>query len=241
MENTTKIRGNAKMVAHRGLSGIERENTASAFIAAANRSYYGIETDIHRTADGKYILIHDSQTGRVAGTDLNVEESTFDQLRALTLLDRNGETGRGDLMLPTLEEYIGICKKYGKAAVLELKTSMEAPWIYEIMEQIEQMDYSKETVIISFHLENLVALREKYPNQAAQYLVSKIPDPEELVATLRQYHLDLDAHFKSVTPEILNRMHQNGILVNVWTVDDPMDGERMSAMGVDFITSNILE
>lgn len=40
------------MIAHRGVSGLERENTCAAFVAAGNRSYYGIETDIHRTADG---------------------------------------------------------------------------------------------------------------------------------------------------------------------------------------------
>ena len=43
-----------QVVAHRGLSGIERENTAAAFVAAGNRSYYGIETDIWRTADGHF-------------------------------------------------------------------------------------------------------------------------------------------------------------------------------------------
>ena len=39
----------AKMIAHRGLSGIEKENTNAAFIAAGNRSYFGIETDVHKT------------------------------------------------------------------------------------------------------------------------------------------------------------------------------------------------
>lgn len=43
---------NAKMVAHRGLSGIERENTLLAFVAAGNRSYWGIECDVHVTKDG---------------------------------------------------------------------------------------------------------------------------------------------------------------------------------------------
>ena len=43
--NTIKLnKGNVRVVAHRGLSGIERENTNAAFVAAANRSYYGIET-----------------------------------------------------------------------------------------------------------------------------------------------------------------------------------------------------
>lgn len=41
----------AKMIAHRGLSGIEKENTNAAFIAAGNRSYFGIETDVHKTVD----------------------------------------------------------------------------------------------------------------------------------------------------------------------------------------------
>ena len=46
----------AKMIAHRGLSGIEKENTNAAFIAAGNRSYFGIETDVHKTVDGKFVI-----------------------------------------------------------------------------------------------------------------------------------------------------------------------------------------
>ena len=49
-----------RMVAHRGLSGIERENTCPAFIAAANRSYYGVETDVHVTQDGQFVILHDA-------------------------------------------------------------------------------------------------------------------------------------------------------------------------------------
>lgn len=52
--DTIKIdKNNVKLIAHRGVSGIERENTAAAFVAAGNRSYYGIETDVHVTKDGK--------------------------------------------------------------------------------------------------------------------------------------------------------------------------------------------
>ena len=57
--DTVKInKRNTQLVAHRGLSGIETENTNAAFVAAGNRSYYGIETDVHRTADGKFIIYH---------------------------------------------------------------------------------------------------------------------------------------------------------------------------------------
>ena len=66
--NTTKFKkGNVRVIAHRGLSGIERENTNAAFVAAGNRSYYGIETDIHRTADGRFVVCHDNDLFRVSG------------------------------------------------------------------------------------------------------------------------------------------------------------------------------
>ena len=98
-----------KMVAHRGVSGLERENTCAAFVAAGNRSYFGVETDIHRTADGRYIVFHDDNLTRLLGDGRVVEEMRFDELRALRLTDLDGNA-RGDLLLPTLEEYVHICK-----------------------------------------------------------------------------------------------------------------------------------
>ena len=98
-----------KMVAHRGVSGLEKENTASAFVAAGNRSYFGIETDVHRTLDGQFVVIHDDNTARVAIDSLDVEKTTFETLRALRLCDTDGEKGRADLRIPTLREYVRIC------------------------------------------------------------------------------------------------------------------------------------
>jgi glycerophosphoryl diester phosphodiesterase len=105
---------NALMIAHRGLSGIETENTNSAFVAAGNRSYYGIETDIHRTADGKFVIIHDGGLSRVAGLDIRVENVSFSVLQEVILFDQDGSKNREDLRLSTLENYISICKKYNK-------------------------------------------------------------------------------------------------------------------------------
>ena len=82
--DTVKInKNNTALIAHRGLSGIECENTAAAFVAAGNRSYFGIETDVHKTADGKFIIIHDDNTGRVCAENLPVENSNYEDLRRL--------------------------------------------------------------------------------------------------------------------------------------------------------------
>ena len=83
---------NTKMVAHRGLSGLERENTCPAFVAAGNRSYYGVETDVHVTKDGQFVIIHDETTERVSGGvhNFNVEECAYAELKDLTLPDMDG-------------------------------------------------------------------------------------------------------------------------------------------------------
>ena len=90
--DTIKIKkGNVKMVAHRGLSGIEQQNTCAAFVAAGNRDYYGIETDVRKTADGAFVVIHDETTERVADEKLAVATSTLEQLQAIRLNDKDGK------------------------------------------------------------------------------------------------------------------------------------------------------
>lgn len=238
--NTVKInRQNCRMVAHRGCSGLERENTNAAFIAAANRSYYGIETDIHATLDGEYVLFHDNTTARIAIDSMEVEKTTFATLRSLLLTDRDGTKSRWDLRVSTLEEYIGICKRYEKIAVLELKNSFTREQIFEICEKIEAMSYMEGVIFISFKYDNLVYLREKYPNQAAQFLTKEYT--EDLIERLKAQNLDLDIHYPALTAENIKALHDAGITVNCWTVDDPEVAEQLIAWGVDYITSNILE
>lgn len=238
--NTTKInKQNCLMIAHRGCSGLERENTNAAFVAAGNRSYYGIETDIHATIDGKYVLFHDNTTARLCIDDMVIEKTTFDTLRGLLLTDRDGVKGRSDLRLPTLEEYIGICKKYEKYAVLELKNAFEKEQIEEICGKIEAMDYMDHVIFISFCYENLVCLREKYPTQRAQFLVSDYTD--DLIDRLKAYNLDLDIRYTALTEENVKALKAAGIVINCWTVNKAEDGERLVEWGVDYITTNILE
>ena len=231
--------GKVLMVAHRGVSGIEKENTCAAFVAAGNRSYYGIETDVHRTRDGKFVCIHDDTTGRVAIDNLKVEESTFETLRSLVLADTDGVRGRNDLRIPTLQEYVRICKKYGKVGVLELKNTFEPAEIQAIIDIIRDEDYLSGIIFISFSLENMICVRGLLPKQPCQYLISTFP--EDLIDTLVRYDLDLDIYYKALTEENLGALREKGIRVNVWTVDNPEDARRLISWGVDYITSNILE
>lgn len=227
------------IVAHRGLSGLERENTASAFVAAGNRKNVGIETDVHVTADGKYILIHNDDTQMVTGKFHIVEQTDYDTLRSLRVLDTDGTTDRADLMLPNVVEYIRICKRYDKLCVLELKNSFTEKQVCEIVSIFEAEHYLDHTIFISFDYDNLVYLRKAYPDQPAQYLRCEYDDG--LIGKLQAIHVDLDIHFNALTAERVQRLHAAGIAVNVWTVDEKTVAERLATWGVDYITSNILE
>lgn len=242
--DTIKIKkSNVKFIAHRGLSGIEPENSAAAFVAAANRSYYGIETDVHVTADGKYIIIHDDNTARVCGEgiDYTIEQTDFDTLRSLRLIDTIGFCERADLVLPTPKEYYSICKKYGKIAVFELKNDMAKEHIAALVRLIDDMDMLENTVFISFSLQNLIKLRDICKNAPVQYLLGDIPPIDELCDTLKRYSLSLDAYHGNLTPEIVDAVHGIGSEVNAWTVNDVDLANRLIDMGVDYITTNILE
>lgn len=227
------------VVAHRGLSGIEPENTCAAFVAAGNRSYYGIETDIHRTADGQFAVVHDADLSRVAGIELSVEENDLSSLQQVVLYDKQGKVGRKDLRVCGLLDYLEICKTYEKQSVIELKSEFTPMEIEKICETVRELNYLNRTTFISFSYENLRKIRAVLPQQSVQFLTKKLD--EDMVARLVADRIDLDVRAKVLTKAWVKELHRKGIKINCWTVDDPKTAEKLSAWGVDFITTNILE
>lgn len=238
--NTRKFeKKSTKVIAHRGLSGIEVENTCSAFVAAGNRSYYGVETDIHRTADGKFILGHDDNLKRIAGEEIYLEKTSLKVLQSVVLYDKDGTKGREDLRPCTLENYLSIVKKYEKHAILELKSEFTDEEIAKIIDIVKSYDYLENVTFISFIYENLTKVKRILPNQSAQYLFWKVTDEE--IARLVRDKIDVDVWCKELTREQIEACHKAGLTVNCWTVDEIADGERFAEWGIDYITSNILE
>lgn len=230
---------NTRVVAHRGLSGIEVENTNSAFVAAGNRSHWGIETDIYRTADGKFVIGHDDNYKRLSGEEIFLEKETLERLREVVFFDKDGTKNRVDLRPATLENYLSIVKKYEKHAVLELKSNFTDEEIARIIEIIREYDYLDNLTFISFNYDNLLRVRKILPNQSAQYLFWKITDAE--IERLVRDKIDVDVWVVELTKEQIETCHRAGLKVNCWTVDDPKKAEELASWGIDIITSNILE
>ena len=241
MKQTVKIDSKQTlMIAHRGLSGLEKENTNLAFVAAGNRSYWGIESDVRKTADGHFVMIHDKTTERVAEENYKIKETNFKTLREVRFKDVDESEGRVDLRIPTLEEYLRICKDYGKIAVLELKSTLLREDVEKIIQVVEAEYELDKVVFISFQEQNLIFARELRPNDKLQWLIQK-EIPEGLIELLKKYGMDLDISYKILTRELVDAVHAAGLKVNVWTVNTPEDAERLISWGVDYITTNILE
>ena len=239
MDTTKFNKNNVKIIAHRGLSGLETENTVAAFVAAGNRSYYGIETDVHRTGDGSFVVIHDGDLMRVADSEMTVEDKSVPEIQSVTLRDKDGSFDRADLVVPTFDNYISICQKYEKHAVPELKSEFTDEEIAAILKIVERYGHLDSTTFISFHYDNLLKIRKIRPKQSVQFLFWEYTDG--LLDRLVGDKIDVDINQKALTKELLDKFHAAGITVNVWVVDDPERAAELAEWGVDMITSDILE
>lgn len=238
--NTIKFdKKNVKVVAHRGLSGIEVENTNSAFVAAGNRSYWGIETDIYKTADGNFVIGHDDNYKRISGEEIYLERETLEALEKVVFFDKDGTKIRADLRPARLETYLKIVKKYEKHAVVELKSNFSIEEIAKIIEIVKSYDYLENTTFISFIYDNLTKIKSILPEQSCQYLFWKVTDEE--IKRLVRDKIDVDVWVVELTKEQIEACHKAGLKVNCWTVDDPKKAEELESWGIDIITSNILE
>ncbi len=229
-----------KLIAHRGRSGVARENTCAAFITAGQADYYGIETDVRKTADGKFVLMHDDNTSRVTNGkyDYKIAETDFDTLRSIRLPDLSGNE-QEDLKIPLLSEYINICKKYNKKCVLELKSCFEPEDIKAIIDEIEALGYLQNVIFISFSLGYCVEVRRILRDAKIQWLADREATPE-IINTLTKNGIDLDIYQKKLTKEMVDFIHSLGLAVNCWTCDDIDRALELIDMGVQYITTNIL-
>lgn len=254
--DTIKIRKNTtQMVAHAGLLGMEPPNTLAGVLAACNRTHWGIEVDVRFTADGEIVLIHNNNTAGVSPVEIPVETSTLAELQSAPLYDYREFYGmeqyglkiektvsRTDLRIPTVGEYLRLCKKYGKVAVIELKSAMTPDHIAYILKQIRDLDYLRGVVFISFLWDVLCEVRRQAPDAGIQYLTNeKQVFTDEFLDKVAQIGFDLDIHIFTTTRELVERIHQRGMKVNVWTCDWPDRAADLVDWGVDYITSNILE
>jgi glycerophosphoryl diester phosphodiesterase len=233
--------GACRLVAHRGLSGLETENTCAAFLAAGLRRVWGIETDVHPTADGRFVCCHDADLRRVSGgTSLDVRKSALAEAQAVPLLDPDGATRRSDLRVPLFEDYLAICRKYDRVPVVELKDGpFDLRTVRRIAGLVREAGLLDRAVFIAFDWGDCLRARRACPDNEVMHLLGG-GEPVPL-AEHAAHRIGADYQHARVTPELVRAFHGAGLRVNAWIVDALADAARLLAAGVDLITTDILE
>ena len=112
-----------EIFAHRGASGNFPENTIAAFKEAARLPVYGVEFDVHMTADGELVVIHDESIDRTSNGTGYVKDMSLAELKTYDFgswfsPDFQGET------IPTLSEVLDVFDSTDHKLNIELKSDI---------------------------------------------------------------------------------------------------------------------
>ena len=229
------------IIGHRGSSREAPENTLLSFKLGYQQNADAVELDIHLTKDGKIVVIHDDNTARTAGVSRKVADSTFDELRSLDVGRWKGE-GFFE-KIPSLDEVLALVPD-GKRLFVELKCGAE------VLPELENTLHRAGTkpdqiVLIGFDYATMRQAKSRFPKLQVCGLASrnsekKFPAVEDLIDAAIAANLDgldLDQGFP-IEPGFVQKVHQAGLKLYTWTVDDPAVARKQAAAGVDGITTN---
>ncbi len=236
--NTIKIDKYFKgMVANRGLSGIETENTIFAFLAAANRSYFGISTDLNASKDNKIIVTRDDTLLRLGLLNLYIPSFSYDELKKFALVDRKTANLNSNLFIPLFSDFLAIASTYRKRAFLRLGKYLKYNHLDSIIYEIEE--YSNSVYFISNNRKILLYLNKKI-NKNNIFLAVEKAD-EEVFDFCKKNGFNLHIEASNLDKEIVKNMHLLGLKVSVEVVNDKVLAEKLIKLGVDYVFTDILE
>ncbi len=139
-----------KIVGHRGVAALRPENTLASFEYAIELGLDGIETDIHMSADGELVLIHDDTLERTTNGSGNVWDFTLKQLKELDAGSWFSKEYAGQ-KIPTFREFLELIKDKNLFLNIEIKDPREIV-IEKTLKMLNEYDIDKEDfVIASFH------------------------------------------------------------------------------------------
>ena len=224
------IQAQTQVIAHRGFWKTEgsAQNSITALEKAAEAKVHGSEFDVLMTSDGIIVVNHDNTIEGMV-----IAETPYKKLKKLKI--KNGEK------LPTLKSYLKKGKKLDIQLILEAKPlptkEMEDEAIATIVKMVKKMGLEKQVEYISFSLNMCEQLAKLTPESEIAYLNGNIAPTE-----LKKKGINgIDYHYNVILnkhPEWVKEAHQQGMKVNVWTVNKEDMMKKFIDMKVDYITTD---
>lgn len=211
-----------KVIAHRGASGYEFENSLAAFRRAIMLDVDGVELDVHATLDGAIVVHHDPEIaglGSIAGADL----AAVRQVRL-----RNGEP------LPLLSEVLDLM---GQRDVWVEVKALDRSWDRKLLATLAAGPAPLRYAVHSFEHSIIERLGRAQPDLRRGVLLAEtVPDP---VAVMTVVGADtLWAERRMVSETLVRTIHAAGKALIAWTVNELSELRRLAQLGVDGLCGN---
>ena len=212
-----------EVIAHRGASRLAHENTIAAFEMAAIAGADGVELDVRRTADGVLVVHHDARVsdGRV------IVETPWQELPAY---------------VPMFGEALDACG--GLWVDIEIKNDERDPDFdphdrvaVEVLATLAERGGGR-WLISSFRLATIDRCRLLDPTVPTAWLTMEFGAATVDAARTRG-HTALHPWEAAVTADEVERSHEAGLLVNVWTCNDPLRAAALAMAGVDGVVTDV--
>jgi glycerophosphoryl diester phosphodiesterase len=223
------------VVAHRGASIEQPENTIEAFEAAIDAGADAVEFDVRMTADGHAVVMHDPDVSRTTdGTGL-VSEMTLEEIRKLAV--------------PTLEETLR-CLSGRVAADIEIKNLPGEPGftpereaaVEATIDALDAVSFPGQVIVSSFSPASIAHSRALRPDVPTGLLTEYEIDAEEALARAASHGhtwvLPFVLKVLEASDGFAGRVHAGGALLGVWIADDPETARRLFELGVDAVATN---
>jgi glycerophosphoryl diester phosphodiesterase len=209
-------------IAHRGDPVGERENTLASFTAALRQGADMVELDLRRAADGTIVILHDATLVRLWEVDRPVAALDMAALRGI---------GHGSDRIPTLRETLD-------CVPVDLMVDFTETEVVEgALKDVRDATAMERSLFVTWNVAALRRLRALAP-EARIGLTWIEPEPPP-VTLLRELDAEFwNPMFRLVTSDGVAAMHDLGLKVSTWTVDEPRHMARVADAGVDAIVSN---
>lgn len=208
------------VVAHRGGAKLAPENSVEAFHNAIKLGADAIELDIHLSADGELVVIHDDTLDRTFGRPGVVRQMSAADLRSAGV--------------PLLRD---VLKLTGVKWIVEIKHPHGGRHDRIEEKLLEALEGPLDSyVVITFDRESLRRLHQLKPDLATGYLFTTPVDAAEVKRELGVRYLG--PNFRLVNRAFVDAAHDAGLKVNPWTVNEENDLQSMLEIGCDAITTD---
>lgn len=232
-------------IAHRGASGYAPEHTLIAYESAQKMNTDFLEIDVHMTADGELVAMHDEDVSRTTNGSGLIKDMSLTELKNLdagswfnTAYPEKADEYFVGIEVPTLEEILdsfGLHSNY----YIEIKDtdSKMTDKFLGILEDYHLIEENK-VVIQSFSAEILKQIHAQYESIPLIQLLYQDETKSAHYNQIRQYATGVGALYQELDKELVQETHSEGLHVHTYTVNAEEDMKQVIEWGVDGVFTN---